>query len=194
MAEYDVSQFHPRNLRCVLSLDNKQAQAVCMLYNLSGKMKVEQHLAIVDHFFGTLNLKSEKNQKAQNDNDDKFNTLLERAQKKIEAQIVQSQHIFEQITNNFLERITAAQQSAPTASHDNEVTKQLVKEVVEDSRGKWVDVVKKMGKQKDNFVNQGEARERSTRSCSARIIRFDEIEGETTQQLLDKVNSQVLQG
>ncbi len=46
----------------------------------------------------------------------------------------------------------------------------------------------------DNFVNQGEARECSTPSCSARIIRFDETEGETTQQLLDKVNSQVLQG
>jgi hypothetical protein len=57
-----------------------------------------------------------------------------------------------------------------------------------------VDVVKKMGKQMDNFVSQGEARERSTRSCSARIIRFDETEGETAQQLLDKVNSQVLQG
>jgi hypothetical protein len=34
--------------------------------------------------------------------------LLERAQKKIEAQIAQSQQIFEQVTN-FLERITAAQ-------------------------------------------------------------------------------------
>jgi hypothetical protein len=45
-----------------------------------------------------------------------------------------------------LERITIAQQLAPTASHDNEVTKQLVKEVVEESGGKWVDVVKKMGK------------------------------------------------
>jgi hypothetical protein len=44
----------------------------------------------------------------------------------------------------------------------------------------------------DNFVSQGEARERATRSCNARIIRFDEIEGETTQQLLNKVNSQVL--
>ncbi len=54
--------------------------------------------------------------------------------------------------------------------------------------------MKKMGKQMDNFVSQGEARERSTRSYSARIIRFDEIEGETSQQLLDKVNSQVLQG
>jgi len=49
----------------------------------------------------------------------------------------------------------------PTASHDNEVTKQLVKEVVEESGGKWVDVVKKMGKQMDNFVSQGEAREHS---------------------------------
>jgi len=54
--------------------------------------------------------------------------------------------------------------------------------------------VKKMGKQMDNFVSQGEAKECSTRSCSARIIRFDEIEGKTTHQLLDKVNSQVLQG
>jgi len=43
--------------------------------------------------------------------------------------------------------------------------------------------------QMDNFVSQGEARERATRSCNARIIRFDETEGETTQQLLDKVNS-----
>jgi len=34
---------------------------------------------------------SEKNQKAQNDNEDKLNTLLEHAQKKIEAQIAQSQ-------------------------------------------------------------------------------------------------------
>ncbi len=33
-------------------------------------------------------------------------------------------------------RITAAQQSTPTANHDNEVTKQLVKEVVEESGGK----------------------------------------------------------
>ncbi len=57
-----------------------------------------------------------------------------------------------------------------------------------------MDVVKKMGKQMDNFVSQGEARERTTRSCNARIIRFDETEGETSQQLLDKVNSQVLQG
>jgi len=171
-----------------------QAQAVCALYSLSGKTKVEQHLAIVDHFFETPSLKSEKSQKAQNDNDDKFNTLLERALKKIKAQITQSQQIFEQVTNNFLEHITAAQQTAPIASHDNEVIKQLVKEVVEQSGGKWVDVVKKMGKQMDNFVNQGEARERSTRACNARIIRFDETEGETSQQLLDKVNSQVLQG
>ncbi len=125
---------------------------------------------------------------------DKFNMLLERVQKKIEAQIAQSQQIFEQVTNNFLERITVAQQSTLIASHDNEVTKQLVKEVVEESGGKWVDVVKKMGKQMDNFVSQGGARERSTRSCSARTIRFDEIEGETAHQLLDKVNSQVLQG
>jgi hypothetical protein len=35
--------------------------------------------------------------------------LLERAQKKIEAQITQSQQIFEQVTTNFLERITATQ-------------------------------------------------------------------------------------
>jgi hypothetical protein len=35
-------------------------------------------------------LKSEKNQKAQNDNKDKLNTLLELAEKKIEAQIAQS--------------------------------------------------------------------------------------------------------
>jgi len=104
----------------------------------------------------------------------------------------QSQQIFEQVTNKFLERITAAQQLAPTANHDNEVTKQLVKEVVEESGGKWVDVVKKMGKQMDNFVSQGEARECATCSCNARIIRFDETEGETAQQLLDKVNSQVL--
>jgi len=146
MAEYDASHFHPCSLKCVLSLDGKQAQAVCALYSLSGKTKVEQHLAIVDHFFETPNLKSEKNEKAQNDNDDKFNTLLENAQKKIEAQIAQLQQIFEQVTNNFLERITAAQQLDPTTSHDNEVTKQLVKEVVEELRGKWVDVVKKMGK------------------------------------------------
>jgi hypothetical protein len=65
---------------------------------------------------------------------------------------------------------------------------------VEESGGKWVDVVKKMGKQMDNFVSQGEAKEHSTHSCNACIIRFDEIEGETTQELLDKVNSQVLQG
>jgi hypothetical protein len=51
-----------------------------------------------------------------------------------------------------------------------------------------------MGKQMDNFVSQGEAKERTTCSCNAHIIRFDETEGETTQQLLDKVNSQVLQG
>ncbi len=94
-----------------------------MLYSLSRKTKVEQHLAIVDHFFGTSNLKFEKNQKAQSDNDDKFNMMLECAQKKIETQIAQSQQIFEQVTNNFLEHITAAQQLAPTASHDNEVTK-----------------------------------------------------------------------
>jgi len=123
MAEYDASQFHPRSLRCVLSLNGKQAQAVCMLYSLSRKTKVEQHLAIVDHFFETSNLKFEKNQKAQSDNDDKFNTMLECAQKKIETQIAQSQQIFEQVTNNFLEHITVAQQLAPTASHDNEVTK-----------------------------------------------------------------------
>jgi hypothetical protein len=91
MAEYDASQFHPRSLRCVLSLDTKQAQAICALYNLSGKTNVEQHLVIVDHFFETPNLRSEKSQKAQSDNDDKFNTLLECAQKKIEAQIAQSQ-------------------------------------------------------------------------------------------------------
>ncbi len=192
MAEYDASQFHPRSLKCVSSLDGKQSLVVCALYNLLGKTKVEQHLAIVDHFFNTPNLKSEKSQKAQSDNNDKFNTLLDRVQKKIEAQIAQSQQIFEQVTNNFLERIIAAQQSALTASHDNEVTKQLVKEVVEESGGKWVDVVKKMGKQMDNFVSQGEAKERATRSCKARIIRFDKTKGETTQQLLDKVNNQVL--
>jgi regulator of PEP synthase PpsR (kinase-PPPase family) len=194
MAKYDASQFHPRSLKCVLSLDDKQSLAVCAIYNLLRKTKVEQHLVIVDHFFDTPNLKSEKSQKAQSDNNDKFNTLLDRVQQKIEAQIAQSQQIFEQVTNNFLERITTAQQSALTANHDNEVTKQLVKEVVEESGGKWVDVVKKMGKQMDNFVSQGEAKECATRSCNARIIRFDEIEGETTQQLLDKVNSQVLQG
>jgi len=153
MAEYDTSQFHPRGLKCVLSLDSKQAQAVCAFYSLSGKTKVEQHLVIVDHFFETPNLKSAKSQKAQSDNDDKFNALLERAQKKIEAQIAQSQQIFEHVTNNFLERIIAAQQLAPTTNHDNEVTKQLVKEVVEELGGKWVDIVKKMGKQMDNFVN-----------------------------------------
>jgi hypothetical protein len=120
--------------------------------------------------------------------------LLERVQKKIETQIAQSQQIFEQVTNNFLERITATQQLAPTASHDNEVTKQLVKEVVEESGGKWVDVVKKMGEQMDNFVSQGEAKERSTGSCNAHIIRFDETKGETAQQLLNKVNSQVPEG
>ncbi len=120
--------------------------------------------------------------------------MLDRAQKKIKAQIAQSQQIFEQVTNNFLERITIAQQSALTASHDNEVTKQLVKEVVEESKGKWVDVVKKMGKQMDNFVSQGEAKERATRSYNTRIIQFDETEGETSQQLLDKINNQVLQG
>jgi hypothetical protein len=92
-----------------LSLDGKLAQVVCTLYSLSRKTKVEQHLAIVDHFFETPKLKSEKNQKAQIDNDDKFNTLLEHVQKKIEAQIAQSQQIFEQVTNNFLECITAAQ-------------------------------------------------------------------------------------
>jgi ATP phosphoribosyltransferase len=155
-----------------LSLDSKKAQAVCVLYSLPGKTKVEQHLVIVDHFFETPTLKSEKNQKAQNDNEDKLNMLLECAQKKIKAQIAQSQQIFEQVTNKFQERITAAQQSAPTANHDNEVTKQLVKEVVEESGGKWVDVVKKMGKQMDNFVSQGEAKEHATRSCNARIIRL----------------------
>jgi hypothetical protein len=41
MAEYDASQFHPRNLNCVLSLDGKQAQAICALHSLSGKTKVE---------------------------------------------------------------------------------------------------------------------------------------------------------
>jgi hypothetical protein len=78
---------------------------------------------------------------------------MERARKQIEAQIAQSQQIFEQVTNNFLEHITVTQQAAPIARHDNEVTKQLVKEVVEESGGKWVDVVKKMGKQMDNFVS-----------------------------------------
>ncbi len=109
MVEYNASQFHPRSLKCVLSLDGKQAQAVCSLYSLSGKTKVKQHLAIVNHFFETPNLKSEKSQKAQSDNDDKFNMLLERAQKKIEAQIAQLQQIFEQVTNNFRERITVTQ-------------------------------------------------------------------------------------
>jgi hypothetical protein len=66
-----------------------------VLYSLPGKTKVEQHLAIVDHFFETPTLKSEKNQKTQSDNEDKFNMLLDRAQKKIEAQIAQSQQIFE---------------------------------------------------------------------------------------------------
>ncbi len=65
---------------------------------------------------------------------------------------------------------------------------------MEESGGKWVDIVKKMGKQMDNFVSQGEARERSTHSCNARIIRFDETEGKIAQQLLDKVNSQYLHG
>jgi hypothetical protein len=37
MAEYDTSQFHPRSLKCVLSLNGKQAQAVCALYSLAGK-------------------------------------------------------------------------------------------------------------------------------------------------------------
>jgi hypothetical protein len=90
MAEYDISQFHPRSLKCVLSLNGKQALAICALYNLIGKTKVEQHLAIVDYFFETPNLKSEKSQKAQSDNNDKFNTLLDYAQKKIETQIAQS--------------------------------------------------------------------------------------------------------
>ncbi len=40
--------------------------------------------------------------------------------------------------------------------------------------------MKKMGKQLDNFISQGEARERSTHSCSAHI-RFDETEGEIAQ-------------
>jgi hypothetical protein len=56
MAEYDASQFHPRSLNCVLSFDGKQAQAVCVLHSLLKKTKVEQHLAIVDHFFKTPNL------------------------------------------------------------------------------------------------------------------------------------------
>jgi hypothetical protein len=46
-----------------------------------------------------------------------------------------------------------------------------------------------MGKQMNNFVSQGEAKERSTCSCNARIIRFDETKDNTTQQLLDKINS-----
>jgi hypothetical protein len=75
----------------VLSLHDKQAHAVCAFYSLLRKTKVKQHLAIVDHFFETPNLKSKKNQKAQSDNDDKFNTLLDCAQKKIDAQIAQSQ-------------------------------------------------------------------------------------------------------
>jgi hypothetical protein len=70
----------------------------------------------------------------------------------------------------------------------------FIKEVVEEWGGKWVDVAKKMGKQMDNFVSQGEAKERSTHSYNACIIWFDETEAETTQQLLDKVNSQYLQG
>jgi len=49
-------------------------------------MKVK-HLAIVNHFFKTPNLKSKKSQKAKSANDNKFNTLLEHAQKKIKAQI-----------------------------------------------------------------------------------------------------------
>jgi hypothetical protein len=53
--------------------------------------------------------------------------------------------------------------------------------VVEESGGKWVDVVKKMGKQMNNFVSQGDAKERCTRSYNAHIIRFDETEGKTTQ-------------
>ncbi len=89
MAEYDASQFHPCSLRGVMSLDSKQAQAVCAFYSLLRKTMVEQHLAIVDHFFETPNLKFEKSQKAQSDDDDKFNTLLKCAQKKIETQIAQ---------------------------------------------------------------------------------------------------------
>jgi len=60
MAGFDASQFHPRSLNYVLSLDGKQAQAICTLHSLSRKTKVEQHLAIVDHFFETPNLKSKK--------------------------------------------------------------------------------------------------------------------------------------
>jgi hypothetical protein len=48
---------------------------------------------------------------------------MERAQKQIEAQIAQSQQIFEHVSNNFLKCITVAQQSTPIACHDNEVTK-----------------------------------------------------------------------
>ncbi len=66
--------------------------------------------------------------------------------------------------------------------------------MVEELGGKWVDVVKKMGKRMDNFVSQGEARECATRFYSARIIRFDETKGKTSQQLLNKINSQVQQG
>jgi hypothetical protein len=90
MTDHDPTQIKPRSMVCVLNLDSKQAQAVCVLYSLPGNTKVEQHLAIVDHFFETPTLKSEKNQKAQNDNKDKLNTLLELAEKKIEAQIAQS--------------------------------------------------------------------------------------------------------
>jgi hypothetical protein len=64
MAEYNASQFHPCSLKCVLSLDGKQTLTVCVLYSLSRKMKVEQYLAIIDHFFETPNLKFEKSQKA----------------------------------------------------------------------------------------------------------------------------------
>jgi hypothetical protein len=60
MTKYNASQFHPCSLNCVLSFDGKQAHAICALHNLSGKTKVEQHLAIIDHFFETPNLKSEK--------------------------------------------------------------------------------------------------------------------------------------
>jgi hypothetical protein len=76
-------------LKCVLSFDGKHA--VCALYSLLRKIKVEQHLTIVDHFFKTPNLKFEKSQKAQSDNDDKFSMLLDRAQKKIKTQIAQLQ-------------------------------------------------------------------------------------------------------
>jgi len=64
--------------------------------------------------------------------------------------------------------------------------------VVKELGGKWVDVAKQMGKQMDNFISQDEGRERPTHSYSAHM-RFDETEGETPQQLLDKVNSQILQ-